>query len=759
LMGNGILPIGTLPIGIIRIVPELAIVGLQGTWASWSSWFSSEWRSVGPSIWLGSPPASYQSGAMSQVSIDPNNSSCIYASGFDGGLWRLDDVSDYPNRLWTPLTDGNPTLRTSAFAIAPNNSRKLYLGDGNGHILRSEDRGNSWNLTSNSQFRYVTKILVHPSNDQVIYVASDLSRLWDHGGVSGFYKSDNGGSTWKQLNPLEVTDAVMDPGSPSIVYVGVRTEGLYKVTNDGGTWDLVYPVFNVTFPTGAPIQLSTIKIALGQQGSDSNRLVAVKFHKQLFINRSGGSGTWESKGDRGQPSGRQFQDQSEYCNVVAVDPFDNNIILTGLQDLYRTADGGAGGNSSWQQVAGYNTTDDVHGDQINIIFDPSQRGVAYLANDGGIYRSTNSGQGWSELNRGLITSQIPEGIAMSYATAIASAYHGGLIATENIFSPIPEWRSIPGGEQEFNNRISWEWTKTYADPKRANVFYLFGTQLVRRIVGPGISTTNIVPIGNFRPEAIAVDSRPDHDIILSSTIDRNPASPTVLNPKIKRTRNGNSNTPNWNDEVVEDILPNENIISITFAPSDQRVAYATSNLGSIYRKLDVDSNNIWKHVGQWSEQSVKQIVVNPEHFDRIYLISNNRIVRSENAGRSFIPIHGSVPNSLPPSTELISLVAYPFNPQVLFVASSVGIFITPNEGRTWLRFDAGLPNARLSQIIWHLSSLYASTVGRGLWRKRISHRSTAVKPDDTLYHLVKMGEKHPDPVIKKVSDVNMDVNL
>lgn len=741
-MGNGILPVGAVPIGILRIVPELAIVAdLQG---STVSLFNSNWRSVGPSIWSESQShrERYQSGAMSQISIDPNNSNCIYASAFDGGLWRLNNVLDYPNYLWTPLTDENQTLRTSAFSIARTDSRILYLGDGNGNVLRSNDGGNYWRLTSNTQFGYISKILVHPSDADKIYVAADYNyRMWTHPGESGFFGSDDGGSTWKRLHLGAVTDAVMDPDSPSIMYVGIREQGLYKVTIEGAHWDwnLVYPS-----PSGNTIQLTTIKIALGRQGDVTNRLVAVKFHKQLFINIRAGLGEWRSRGELGQPESR---DQSEYCNVIAVDPSNNNIMLSGLQDLYRTSDGGASGSQSWQKVAGYNTN--VHADQINIVFDPSQTGVVYLANDGGVYRSTNSGKTWSEFNRGLVTSQIQEGIAISNSTVVASVYHGGLITTDNIVSRIPVWRGIPGGE-EYNDppRTAWELNKTYADPKRTNVFYVFGTRLVRRILGSGISATNIFAIGSFRPQAISVDSRTNSDIILYSSIQPDQHMPTVLNPKIWRTLEGNSNTPTWMTEIVDQIRQDENIISITFAPSSPAMAYAVSNIGNVYRKSDVGSDRNWQHAGQWNEQGVKQVVVNPELARRIYLLSNNRLALSEDFGASFRLIHGSGRNSLPSNSELISLVAYPFDSQVLFVASSVGIFITTNQGRTWFRFDRGLPNANITQIVWHRSSLYASTTGRGLWERNTTQRSTVANPDDTLYYLVKLGEKGPDPVIE-----------
>jgi hypothetical protein len=728
-----------------RILPELQIFSVSGIH---SLLRGPIWQRVGPTTWRGIAPGSYQSGAMNQVSIDPRDRNTIYASSFDGGLWRLDNVSDYPTRLWTPLTDRETTLRTCSFAIAPSDNRILYLADGLGRILRSSDRGNRWvptnsrllrydgrrwrPVTGSNRFNYVSKILVHPTDPDTVYVASEeTSHIWDFTGQPGFWKSDNRGNEWREILSGEASDAAMDPRSPSIIYVGIRGHGLFKTSNAQADRPRfgppIFPFSRVTtIPPGADAYgRRMIKIALGRQGNDSNRLVAVKFHKQLFINRRGGRNrnrrrtsyawereAWESKGDRGQTPGIYDQDQSNYDNVIAVDPFNNNNLLSGLQDLYRCSVG-ASGAESWQIVAGSGTN--VHSDHLCIEFDHTQNGVVYLANDGGVYRSGDGGLNWSELNRGLFTSQVWGDAAIANNVVVASFYHQGLSVSADARSDTSEWIVLTGPGHEFS--------RTIADPKRPNVFYVFQDPHLERHVysHTPIPALNIVTIGNFKARAIAVDTRPDSNILLAGSIE-----PTA----IRRTFEGDSNNPTWTDETVDNLTPNEQITSISFAPSNPSMAYAISNLGKVYRKDDVSSSGYrqddasgyygrWINRGRLKTTTAKQVVVNPRHSNRIYVLTNNTISLSDDGGASFNPnpIHGSGNRALPTDREFKSLVAHPLSSGTLYLATEVDVFVTFSEGRYWDRFDSGLPNV----VIINLSldgSLYAATMGRGLWKTR-----------------------------------------
>ena len=109
--------------------------------------------------------------------------------------------------------------------------------------------------------------------------------------------------------------------------------------------------------------------------------------------------------------------------------------------------------------------------------------------------------------------------------------------------------------------------------------------------------------------------------------------------------------------------------------------------------------------------------VNPLHENRIYLITNNEVARSIDSGRSgsWINILGSGKYMLP-SSGFNSILAHHTDGRTIFLAASVGVFISTDEGTTWFTFG-DLPNVEIEQILWDRDSyLYAATFGRGLWR-------------------------------------------
>jgi hypothetical protein len=276
----------------LLIPPEIELLD---TWSSSMSALEGDppWRSVGP-VGL--------SGQILQIIIDPVNNNRIYAASSNGGLWRLNDVSKYPIVSWVPLTDQNESLITTSVAIAPSDNNVIYIANGLGHLLRSPKAGSNWIRMGTIELGYVRKIIVHPSYDKLIYVASS----------TGLWKSLTGGDTWDSgivgrtdlpLVIADVTDAVMDPDNPSIVYIGVRGSGLWKsygiINPTVPPWELMLPWSAAVSPKG-----TMIKIAVGRKGSDATRTVAVKFDQEVFINHRGGR-------PRSKPGGEDWKSVGE----------------------------------------------------------------------------------------------------------------------------------------------------------------------------------------------------------------------------------------------------------------------------------------------------------------------------------------------------------------------------------------------------------------------------------------------------------------
>ena len=689
---------------------------------------AEKWENVGP-VNL--------SGAISQVVVDPVNSNRIYAASSDGGLWRLNDISRYPSVTWVSLTDQTESLMTRSVAIATSNNKVIYIANGLNHILRSGDRGSTWNLTTKISLGWwregIYKIIVSPLNENMLFVASnfglwrstDAGYTWDSEieGPMKFVAKDKArggygsplrtivGGTDLPLVKGDVTDIVMDPRDPSILYIGMRDRGVLKTSNSGDDWKLILPWSKAHVPPPKPNSPPTnmIKIALGRVGDNSNRLVAVKFHKQLFINRYGGEkGDWEPMGERGQWG---KDDQSNYDNVIAVDPFSNDNILAGLQDLYRTSKG-IDGAVTWWKVAGYETN--VHPDHLSIMFDPKIKDRVYLSNDGGVFISNDAGLTWSDLNHNLITAQF-HSVGVSYDTAQVGMYHVGIVGSENVNKR--QWSGLEGG--------SFEFTNVFVDPVRPGTFYYYWDK-IRRIRFP--SAVKEVPeeIGSFTPSfrvpAIAIDPRSTSSTMLVGT--ENPAG-------IMRTKNVHEKKPTWSSErgIKNFFLkslkrdPKEGIVSIAFAPSKPGMAYAASSTGRVYHKEHVNSESKWQEVGHWDVPDVRQIAVNALHHDRLYLItkneldlSQNRVARSTNGGERWEEIPGKGKDSLPQS-QFNSIIAHRSDGRTIFLGAWIGVFISTDEGEHWSAFDYGLPNAQVYQIFWSEEYIYAATHGRGLWRR------------------------------------------
>ena len=209
-----------------------------------------EFRSVGPA---------FMSGRISDIAIDPNNENIWYVAVSSGGAWKTENAGT----TWKPLTDDQPFFATGCITIDPNNSSSIWLGTGEnvagrhigiGHgIFHSLDGGKSWKDMGLKKSEHISKIIIHPENSDIIWVASQ-GPLWSSGGERGLYKSINGGKTWK--NTLEinewtgVTDLVIDPTDPNILYAaswqrhrnvaglidGGPGTALYKSTNGGESW-------------------------------------------------------------------------------------------------------------------------------------------------------------------------------------------------------------------------------------------------------------------------------------------------------------------------------------------------------------------------------------------------------------------------------------------------------------------------------------------------------------------------------------------
>ena len=188
-----------------------------------------------------------------------------YMGTTGGGLWKTTDAG----QRWKNISDGYfETGSVGAIAVAPSNPNILYCGMGEhaprgvmtsygDGVYKSNDAGASWEKMGLAATQHISRILIHPTNPDIVYVAAQ-GALYGPTKERGIYKSLDGGKTWK--NVLFVNDLTgcselsMDPNTPEILYAamwhhqrkphkvisGGEGSGLYKSTDGGESWNKIH---------------------------------------------------------------------------------------------------------------------------------------------------------------------------------------------------------------------------------------------------------------------------------------------------------------------------------------------------------------------------------------------------------------------------------------------------------------------------------------------------------------------------------------
>lgn len=331
--------------------------------------------------------------------MDPNDATkkTVWAAGVDGGLWKTTDISaTSPN--WTPNNDFFANMAITCIAYDSTNNDTMYFGTGEGWynldavkgfgVWRSVDQGANWSQLSStygSSFNYINKVIVHPSNHK-IYLATK----------NGIFLSSNAGNTFTVIGYTGKNVSDIEIGSTGRIHIGIgdysTTREYHYTDNDGTTWDPTAPNFNTVVTSGnrvelaiAPNNSATIYALVGTTGAI----------KGIYKSTNGGiswvataSTTWYDQSCAS--SSTDFtRGQSWYDLAIAVNPTDENNVIIGGVDLFKTTNGGA----SWTQLTswwGGCSRQNVHADQHIVYYEPGSSTVAYFGNDGGVWRTTTA---------------------------------------------------------------------------------------------------------------------------------------------------------------------------------------------------------------------------------------------------------------------------------------------------------------------------------------------------------------------------------
>ena len=209
-----------------------------------------KFRSIGPAL---------MSGRISDIVIHPENENLWYVTAGSGGVWKTENSGT----TWKSIFDGQKSFSIGCISLDPQNPNTIWVGTGENvggrhvafgdGIYKSEDGGISWKNMGLKKSEHLSKIIIHPNNSDIIWVASQ-GPLWSIGGERGVYKSIDGGKSWQQtLGDSEwvgATDLLIDPRNSNLLYAATwqrhRTvagylgggpgTAIYKSNDGGDNW-------------------------------------------------------------------------------------------------------------------------------------------------------------------------------------------------------------------------------------------------------------------------------------------------------------------------------------------------------------------------------------------------------------------------------------------------------------------------------------------------------------------------------------------
>ena len=263
----------------------------------------------------------------------------FYTGATGGGVWKTTDAGSN----WKNISDGFFGGSMGAIAIAPTNESIVYVGEGEnsmrgnvseglGGMWKSTDDGKTWKNMGLKEARHIVRIIVHPKNPDIVWVAA-MGHLFGPNETRGVFKSTDGGQNWKKVlyvnEQTGASDLVIDPSNPEILYAGtwqlIRTpyslesggagSGLFKSTDGGDTWTSIKT--NKGFPKGV-WGITAIAVAK----SNTDKLYALIENKDggLYVSENAGK-TWELVN-----SDNNIRQRAWYYTKVFIDPADENKI-------------------------------------------------------------------------------------------------------------------------------------------------------------------------------------------------------------------------------------------------------------------------------------------------------------------------------------------------------------------------------------------------------------------------------------------------
>ena len=684
------------------------------------------------------------SGRVTAIDVVTSNPDIMYVGTASGGLWK----STSAGIKWEPIFDNEVTASIGAVAIQQSNPSVIWVGTGEGNprnslnggygVYKSLDGGKSWMAMGLEKTRHIHRVIIDPTNPEVVYVGA-IGSPWGEHPERGVFKTTDGGKTWNKIlfanNKTGVADLIMDPTNPNKLIAamwehkrepwffnsGGEGSGLH-ITHDGGdTWK------KLSSEDGLP-QGNLGRIGVAIAANKPNIVYAlIESKKNALYKSTDGGFKWRKVNDGNDIGNRPF-----YYSEIYVDPENENRVFSIYTYVNVSEDGGKSFSSL---MPAYGVNNGVHPDHHAWWIHPTDGSFMMDGNDGGLNITRDGGKTWRFIGN------LP--VAQFYHINVDNEFpynvYGGMQDNGSWRGPAYVWKAqgirnsywqeisfgdgfdvVPDrddsrygftmSQQGSVSRYDWQTGNNYSirpthpdpdvklrfnwnsainiDPFDNSTIY-FGSQFVHKSTDKGLTWTAISQdLTTNDPE-----KQKQHEsggLSMDATGAENHCTILVIEPS----------------PVEKDMI---------WSGSDDGRVHYTQNGGATW--VEVTQNIKGLPSGSW----IPQIKASNKNKGEALLVANDYrrfnytpyVYRTKDYGKTWTRIVDG--NDV--ESYALAIIEDLEEPNLMFLGTDDGLYVSIDAGNKWTKWTEGFPTTSVKDLVIHPREhdLVIGTFGRAAW--------------------------------------------
>jgi photosystem II stability/assembly factor-like uncharacterized protein len=681
----------------------------------------------------------------------------MYVATASGGVWKTENEGV----TWSPIFEQGPSAAIGDIAIAPSNQQMVLVGTGEANIFRSSqsgagvykslDGGKSWQHMGLAGTNTIARIVVHPKNPDIVYVAAS-GHEWTMNPDRGIFKTVDGGKNWEKIlfinDETGAIDLVMDPQDNDTLYAATwqrmrkrwndpRNEppyngsGIHKTTDAGKTWKPInsgLPEAKFRGRIGIDICLTKPNVLYtfvdnyekAREPSETERadaygLPSAGIIKGATVFRS------DDKGETWKQTGPHMENHSGTYGWVfgqtRVDPNNENTVYTMGLRLHVSNDGG----KTFQPVAGPGV------DHHALWIDPDNSNYMIKGYDQGLAVSYDKGKNWRTFTNLLPVCQffnINYDMATPFKVYGSMQDHGSFRGPVDLSRgrdriPAAAFESAPGGEGS-NHAI---------DPTNPNIVFsagFYGTisraEYDKQGAAPGRPFSK-----SLLPRPFENEPRLRGQWLAAFIL--SPHNPNIVYHGMQFVFRSLDRGDTW-EKISPDLtynaqtemgdIPYHTIFAISESPLKYGLIYVGTDDGKVW--VTKDGGKKWEEImsGLPYQKWVSRIIASQYDMATVYMTQNGKrdddfapyVWKSTDYGKTWADISKGIP--LGPVNVIRE---DPVNRNILYVGTDQGVYVTTDSAKIWTVLGANLPSTYVHDLIIHPRDniIVCATHGRGMW--------------------------------------------